>query len=182
MAAGLGWNFTPTRDYRGDWPAYFHEYTGQLAAFKLKNNGDAEAKDGVKVVIKRNYESVLIQPAVEIGVDDLPNKSIREVALLLGGRKLSIRWSRTRQVGAVFASGPRAGEKRADKILDHYGIATVDKLEPVVTAHWTEPSVFDFADFGWLNGKRTRVTSVTGLKKLIMGATMATEYLEDAND
>lgn len=168
MPANLGWNFEPSRNYGADWSGYFHEYTHQLRAFKLKNNSDAEAEDGVKVVIKKNYESILLLPAVSIPVNVLP-KQPREVAELLTGRELAIRHSQTRQVGAVFASGAKAGEKRPDKILDHYGIATVDGREPVVTAYWIEPGVLDFADFGWLNGDRQRVTLVTELKRLIKG-------------
>lgn len=58
-------------------------------------------------------------PARFIPVEELP-KTVHDVAVLIPGCKA--KHSRTFEEGAVFKSGAREGEKRPDKLVDHYSI------------------------------------------------------------
>ena len=85
----------------------------------------------------------VVVPGHAIEADFLP-KQPREVYHLLQAkrRQVSARHSQTRIEGTEFKSGPRKGERRPDKVIDHYSIATTDKRLPVFYAVWSDGSLF----------------------------------------
>lgn len=78
-----------------------------------------------------------VQPVVlESGPIDVPElpKPIRDIAELLPS--VEARHAQTFAEGAVFKTGPKAGQKRPDKTIDHYSIAHRGK-DPL-TAVWSD--------------------------------------------
>lgn len=149
------YNFTP-ESFTG-WDDYFAQRREYIASL----NADTEDDGAV-----RGYIPELVQDAVTIPVSKLP-KQPGEIAALLEGRDLAVRHSIMLMHGTPYAGGQKAGQMRADKKANWYGIATVDGQNPVVTAYWEDSAKFLYADFGYTDGRRTRVTLITSLKKLL---------------
>lgn len=153
-------NFTPSRPDLS-WEDYFRERSHFIAASTAEEE-ESTATGG--------YTTEVTQLATRISADGLP-KQPKEIVALLDGRELAIRHAVTYMKGEPYASGKKAGQPRPDKTLNHYGIATIDKQNPIVTAYWTDGAAFSYADFGYTDGSRTRVNLITELKKLIKEAT-----------
>jgi hypothetical protein len=80
----------------------------------------------------------VVVPGHEVQKNLLP-KQPREIWELLEskGREVAARHSQTRVRGTEFKSGPRKGEMRPDKVVDHYAIVTPDAANcPLIHAVW----------------------------------------------
>ena len=150
MATSLQWNFKPSRDYGGDWRAYFTEYTSVLRDIKK----DREAEVESKVLISRE----------RVTIDELPSK-IQAYAKLLPAGVFHAMHSQTWHEGAVFKTGARAGEKRPDKTIDHYAIGHEGKNP--LTAVWSGGTL-QYAK-GVLNGELRWTEKATELGAWLKG-------------
>lgn len=151
MAESLGWNFTPSRDFKGDWRGYFAEYTHALADLKHENE-------------EKTLENSVVVPRHSITADELPKNIVTTVKPIIGD-KFKAQHSQTFHEGAVFKTGPNAGEKRPDKTVDHYAIGLVSKSP--LTAVWSDGKL-QYAK-AYRNGELLWTDRVTVLKNWIKG-------------
>lgn len=94
-----------------------------------------EVRAGDEVERAKVAENVVTIQGHSIEVAELP-KNIRVVAELIPGVKA--RHSQTWHEGAVFKTGDRKGEKRPDKLVDHYAIGWSDVERGFVSASWSD--------------------------------------------
>lgn len=113
---------------------------------------------------------VVTVPGHDIDVHALTGQP-KDVATMLtdAGRVVGARMSETFVEGAVYKTGKRAGEKRADKTAKHYAIATLDRQYPVVYAVWIDGKL-TIGRIRLANGNETQVELITTLKKVIKEA------------
>lgn len=123
----------------------------------IRNDDKEEAE-----VVARN--EVTIQ-GHSIAVTELP-KNIRAVADLIPDVKA--RHSQTWHEGEVFKSGPRQGEKRPDKLVDHFAIAWAGN-GGVIVASWSDGKM-NYGLIQFLNeGDEIYTELVTEFKKTVKG-------------
>ena len=105
-----GWNFKPSKNYGNDHRAYFREYKMQLAENKTPETEDAPA-------FRVNIQG---RDAVE---SELPSV-VRAIAELArnNGFSTQYRYSQTFEEGAVYKGGIKAGERRKDKLINHWAM------------------------------------------------------------
>ena len=151
MAESLQWNFKPSKNYKGEWRGYFAEYTQALADLKEENG-------------ERELLNTILEPRHSITFSELP-KNIAATVKPIAGDKLKAQHSRTFHEGAVFKTGPNAGEKRPDKTVDHYAIGLVSKNP--LTAVWSDGKL-QYAK-AFKNGELLWTDRVTVLKNWIKG-------------
>jgi hypothetical protein len=110
----------------------------------------------------------VVVPGYEVPKEFLP-KQPREVWELLEskGRQVAARHSRTVVRGTEYKSGPRKGEMRDTKTVDHYALATMDRRYPVIHAVWHDGKL-SFARVHVVPSSATvYIDLITQVKKLI---------------
>jgi hypothetical protein len=148
MAGSLHWNFAPSRDFHGEWRGYFGEYTAALREIKTERE-------------ENPVRNEVVVPRHSIETSELPRTPRDIVALIPGNWKAQ--HSQTWHEGAVFKSGPKEGEKRPDKTVDHYAIGLVSGNP--LTAVWSDGKM-QYAK-GVLDGELFWTESVMELKRKI---------------
>jgi hypothetical protein len=157
MAESLGWNFVPSRDWGEDWREYFTEYTEQLAQAKADDTGP-EVR--IEVEVRGALESDPTPPQAEKLFKMLDTQD----------RPTTARYRAEWQEGAVFKSGPRAGEKRPDKVVHEYAIATDDLEYPAMLAVWVDNKLV-FAKFKDYGEPTRETSSIQELTAWLKGST-----------
>jgi len=113
-------------------------------------------------------EPRILEPAAFVPPSSLP-KQAKDIVALLEGRQIAAKRSKSLVEGAVYKSGAKAGQKRADKVQDNYAIATTDKKYPVVYAAWVADALI-ICKVAPEPGVRVEFTNITELKKFLKGA------------
>ncbi len=157
MAESLGWNFVPSRDWGEDWREYFTEYTEQLAQAKADDTGP-EVR--VEVEVRGALES-----------DPTPPQADKLYKILdTQDRLYTARYRAEWQEGSVFKSGPRAGEKRPDRVVHEYAIATADLDYPAMMAVWSDNKLV-YAKFKNRFERERETSSIQELHRWMKGIT-----------
>lgn len=142
----MQWNFAPSHDFNSDWRGYFAEYTAALR----------EAK--TDFTTKQTPDRIIV-PRHNIDPAELP-KPILDITKLVAGN-WKAQHSQTWHEGAVYKSGPKEGQKRPDKTVDHYAIGLVSNNP--LTAVWSDGKM-QYAK-GVLGGEMFWTDSVMQLKR-----------------
>ena len=154
-----------------DYPTYGPPDTGESwhEFFKrIKKKDDEEAPVA---------EFKVMQEAVEIPVGELP-AAIKGIAGLMtyAGFSVQAQRSQTWEEGAVFKTGKQAGEKRPDKLVDHWAI--MGKMEDLLggtsaaLAVWQAGTLSHAERYEIFQGKapiRVEFANVTEFKSYLKG-------------
>ncbi len=157
MAESLGWNFLPSRHWGEDWQDYFSEYSAQLADAKADDTGPE-----VRVVTEARWAQA---------DDPIPPQGAATIKILNGQVKpYTARYRAEWQEGAVFKSGAREGEKRPDKVVHEYAIATDDLDYPAMMAVWSDNKLV-YAKFKNRGEPTQETSSIQELHRWMKGIT-----------
>lgn len=121
-----------------------------------------EADDASAKKAKPPPAPEVLVPCHDIKVQELP-KNIQDVVKLLP-REPRVMHIRTRLEGVEFKSGARVGQKRPDKVIDHYAIE--------LTGHWPLRAIWSNGKLLYAKGWRNEIVWTEGvneLKKWIKG-------------